>query len=699
MSDKMKSRRRVALRSAPRATFSDRRRDFFKDILQRVQDLPDDQRLPDSIQDDIRAYSRSQNSEKPIVRVSDYPVGAVKHVFSVLLENLDGNMGVLVNDLLRDIRLNDESLRYLPQDAQWKLKLDKLLQEKNISTLSMDQLRTEVASLFDQEEENVLEPLFQSSLSEGEIKNFLVSSSFVKPDGQVSLRYFVARFLEEHRFDLIRDLFQKGFQPTSPEDWANALPPSYYEKFPKIMWKLTEWEQFRPFVELSKHYSLDLDEYIKYSFYRKHERLIRMGQEIRPEKRRFLRPSPHAAFITIYDKNEMELLQRVRPWVDGLVSVLIKPVQDCDQYLGKPYGKNYYFPTDTFFKDLANPPTTTHSQKGRLFSIQHEGMVKTATMHVFHLLQNGKIVPQTMQEYEKGVDYVSSDHSPFRIPRVEEYFLSLPFTNMSPVDQDILKGKATNDLSFFLSTIFDEQLDFDSMASLIITSIFEKHQTLRECLQGLFQVFFLVSPRYNMELVSSVFKDRLNMFFYNLENLDELPVDFYYPSYHFMGQEKQGLFDRWRSRCMEYFITESLYFLLMRNYPVLHIKAPPTASSSPPKSILLHVEVGDKLSLLHPYHEKYIYLPGLADSLLQDQEYLVDGSPLTVDFSTQMETFYHLERVRAGLGSLMMDNEFELEPTAPTVVVREVETFQELESLPDFKEKAYQFLELLSASS
>lgn len=695
----MKTRRRVALRSAPRATFSDHRRDFFKDILQRVQDLPDDLRLPESIQDDIRTYSRSQNSEKSIVRVSDYPVGAVKHVFSVLLENLDGNLSVLVNDLLRDIRLNDESLRYLPQDVQTKLKLDKLLQEKNITSLSLDQLQTEIATLFEEEGSNVLESIFQSSLPEDQIKHFLSSSTFVKPDGQVSIRYFVARFLDEHRFDLIRELFDKGFRPTSPEDWKDALPPSYYESFPKIMWKLTEWEQFRPFVELSQHYSLDLDEFIKYSFYRNHERLIRLGQEIRPEKRRFLRPSPHASFITIYDKNEMELLQRVRPWVEGLVSVLLKPVQDCDQYLGKPYGKKYYFPTDTFFKDLANPPTTTHSQQGRLFSIQHEGMAKTATMHVFHLLQNGKIIPQTMPEYEKGVDYVSSDHSPFRIPHVEDHFLSLPFINLSPVDQDIIKSKASNDLSFFLSTLFDEHLDFDSMSSLLISSIFNKHNTLRECLQAVFHVFFLVSPRYNMELVSKVFKDRMNLFFYRLEDLDELPVDFYYPSYRFLGQEKQGQFDRWRSRCMDYFVTESLYYLFMRNYPVLHIKAPPNASSSPPKSILLSVEVGDKLSLLHPYHDKYIYLPGLADSLLQSQEYIVDGSAVSAEFLTAIEKFYNLERVRAGLGSLMMDNDFELQPTAPTFVVREVETFSELEALPDFKEKAYQFLELLSASS
>jgi hypothetical protein len=125
-------------------------------------------------------------------------------------------------------------------------------------------------------------------------------------------------------------------------------------------------------------------------------------------------------------------------------------------------------------------------------------------------------------------------------------------------------------------------------------------------------------------------------------------------------------------------------------------------SSSPPKSILLNVEIGESLSLLHPYRDQYIRLPEIAESLLQNQEYLVDGEPLSLDTVSSMEHFYDMERVRAGMGSYLMDNDYEIlisstETQRSVDVVVEEEKEPELEVLPHFKEKAYQFLELLSA--
>jgi hypothetical protein len=711
----MKSRRPVALRSAPQepsASLPDRRRDFFKDILQRIQDLPDNNLLPQDIQDELKKYSRTQTSEKTVIRLTDYPVFAVKSVVSSLLRNLDGNLATLINNLLKEIRLTDDSLKYMSENAKLKINLEKYIREnlsKYLPTLlsgastdvPMEQLQKDLSGFFAVENgDNIFDPLFHSFIPEEKIKTFLATSDFIKPDGQVSIGYFISKFINEHKFDLIQELFEKGFQPTSPQDWKDVLPRGYYDSFPLALWKLREWGQFLPFVELSKRYSLSIHDFIKYSFYKDHERLIRMGQEIRQIP---IRPSKHAPFMKIYDENEMELLQRTRPWVEGLICVLIKPKKNCELYLSKPYGK-FYFPNDAFYKDLANPNFICQQEPStRVFSMKNANIKLDSELYVFHLLKNGQIVPQTLQAYEKGVQYMTTQHSHLRIAKVEEYFLSLPYENMSPVDQDTLRDVFVNDLSFFLSTVFDDKLDFDRMAFDIVSSILSKIQnkSLKTCLERVFQVCFLFNPRYNMNLLSSIVNERMNLFFYQLDNLDELPVEFYYPQYHFLEQEKQQSFDRWRKRCMDNFTIEKLYVLFAKNYPILKVKLPEiNSSSSPPKTILLNVETGEKLSLLLPYLNQYIYLPEVAESIHQNQEYIVDGNPISPEIVLAIEHFFDIERVRAGLGSYLMDNDYEL-VLATSIETRTneyqiVEERQVLENLPDFKEKAYKFLDLLS---
>jgi len=711
----MKSRRPVALRNAPQepsASLPDRRRDFFKDILQRIQDLPDNNLLPQDIQDELKKYSRTQTSEKAVIRLTDYPVFAVKSVVSSLLRNLDGNLATLINNLLKEIRLTDDSLKYMSENAKLKINLENYIREnlsKYLPTLlsgastdvPMEQLQKDLSGFFAVENgDNIFDPLFHSFIPEEKIKTFLATSDFIKPDGQVSIGYFISKFINEHKFDLIQELFEKGFQPTSPQDWKDVLPREYYDSFPEALWKLREWGQFLPFVELSKRYSLSIHDFIKYSFYKDHERLIRMGQEIRQIP---IRPSKHAPFMKIYDENEMELLQRTRPWVEGLICVLIKPKKNCELYLSKPYGK-FYFPNDAFYKDLANPNFICQQEPStRVFSMKNANIKLDSELYVFHLLKDGQIAPQTLQVYERGVQYMTTQHSHLRIAKVEEYFLSLPYENMSPVDQDTLCDVFVNDLSFFLSTVFDDKLDFDRMALDIVSSILSKIQnkSLKTCLEHVFQVCFLFNPRYNMNLLSSIVNERMNLFFYQLDNLDELPIEFYYPQYHFLEQEKQQSFDRWRKRCMDNFIIEKLYVLFTKNYPILKVKLPEiNSSSSPPKSILLNVETGEKLSLLLPYLNQYIYLPEVAESIRQNQEYIVEGNPISPETVLAIEHFFNIERVRAGLGSYLMDNDYELVPTTSFETITHeyqiVEEKQVLETLPDFKEKAYKFLDLLS---
>lgn len=723
MKEKMKARRPVALRTASRpATTSlpDRRRGFFKDIQDRLQGTPDHERLPQAIQDDIKKYSRSQNSEKVLVKLTDYPVFAVRQILSALLQDIDGNISNTISNVIKEIKLNNNDMKYMSYDNQLKHKLNEYV-EKNLSKylptttpntittdVSMEQLQKDLSGMFEVEEGgdvvgDVFGPLFHSFTPEEKIKLFLATIDPIKP-----LQHQVSNFVSLHRFDLIRELFEKGFQPTSPQDWKDALPEEYYNKFPSILWQIKTWGQLQPFIELSKRYSLDIHDFIKYSFYRDHERLIRLGQEIRSEKRLVpIHPSKHAPFMTIYDENELMLLQRTRPWVDGLVAVLIKPIKNCELYMSKPYG-GYYFTTDTFYKDLINPQyKCSQEKKSRVFSITHTGY--SSQFYVHHLLRNGQIVPQTFQVYEKGVQYMTMDNPRLRIPKIEEYFLSLPFHALSNTDQDFFRNIFTPELSFFLTTVFDDKMDFDGMASDIVSSVLTKmgDKPLKECLGRVFQLYFLFSPRYNMSLLSNVINERMNLFFYNLENLDEAPIEFYHPQYHFLEEEQQKSFDRWHDRCKNNFIIEKLYYLFIKNYPSLRVKMPDTHSSSfPPKTILLNVEMGEKLSLLHPYHNHYIHLPEVAESIIKDQEYLIDGKPLPAGVVSSMEYFFDLERVRSGFGSYLMDNQYEiLTPIAPQPTITkekketdEEDTIEELETLPDFKEKAFQFLDLLSAS-
>lgn len=710
----MRSRRRVALRGAPQepstTSLADRRRAFIKDILQRIQGLPQDDRLPGDIQDDIKKYSRTQNSEKAIVRLTDYPVQAVQSVLTALLQDLDGSLSLIVNNMLKEIRLSDETLRYMTLDTQLKLKLAQYVQE-NLSVylpgaidgprtdVPLEKLRQDLAQFFPKDVGNVFEPLFHSFIEEEKIKTFLATCNFIRPDGQVSIRPFVSKFIDDHRFDPIQKLLEGGFKPTSPNDWKDALPQEYYESFPATLWRLREWDQFRPFVELTRRYSLDIHDFIRYAFYKDNERLIRLGHEIRKEKPEKIGPSRHAPYHVFYNQDEAQLLQRTRPWVNGLVSVLIKPKSHCDIYLGRPY-EGFFFPTDVFYKDLANPEIVCKQEKSsRVFSIQNPGISKDAEMFIYHLMMDGQIVPQTYTIYEKGVGYMSTERPRVRIPKIEEFFLSsLSYENMSPVDQEIIHTKIHNDLVCFLPIIFDDKLDFDAMSSTIVSSLLTRHQDkpLRVFLKHAFNLYFLFSPRYNLDLLSNVIRDRMGLFFYRLENLDGLPVDFYYPQYHFLDKEKQGVFDRWRERCVNNFTTEMLYYLFARNYPVLQIRAPEThLSSSIPKSILLGVEVGDKISLLHPYQDQYVFLPDVAESIIQNQEYLVHKKPIHSGVLSCIETFFDLERVRAGLGSYMMDNDYEMPLTMPTQ--DEVEEIEETpntlpETLPGFREKAYEFL-------
>ena len=719
MISKMKTRRPVALRTTSRrattVSLQDIRRDFFKDILQRIQDLPDDVMIPPGIRDDIQAYSRSRGSESNIIKVVEYPTYAVKKVFSELLQNLDGDISPVINKLLKEIRFNDETLKYMSQDTKRKHKLAEYVRQnlskylpiatENQTDVPLEQLEKDLHDL--DEDDDVFHPLFHSFIPEDRIKTFLANVDFTN-----SLYHQISKFIKQHRFYPIQKLFETGFKPTSPQDWKDALPSGYYEKFPNAFWKLKEWDQFAKFMELSNRYSLNLNDFIKFSFYKDNERLIRLGEQIRSSHDKTtavpIRPSSHAPFMKIVNENQLAMLQRSRPWINGLVSVLIQPIKDCDIYIGNPYS-GYFFPNDIFYKTLANPLYECVQQKNtRIFFISYQGI--RSQCYIYHLLKDGQIVPQSWTDYEKGVEYLSGEHYQLRIPKIEDYFLSLPFYSLSPHDQDFFRNLFIPDISFFLTLVYNDPINTDKIASHIVEGMLEKtkHKPLKECLGHAFSLYFLLNPRYNFNLLTDVFKERMNLFFYNLENIDELPVEFYYPQYHFLEDEKKHSFDMWVERCRNIFITEKLYYLFSKNYPILKIKIPEivSASSTPPKNLILNVETGEKIVLLYPYQKEYIYLPEVAGSIMKNQEYSLHNKPLPNTIIRTMERFFDLGRVQVGLGAIFLDHDYEimdsgsqhtiLSPNQTDSNEQEDKTIPTLETLPNFKENAYKFLELLS---
>lgn len=696
----MKSRRRVAPRAAPAAatTTIDPRRVFLENILTRIQFLGDKDRMPQDVQDEIRAYSRTSISEKPILRVVDFPAHAVRHVFNGLLQHgAGGNLSVLMEPLLRDVFLTDEELRYIDRDTRIRRKLTDYVRNGGMMEKPIATVEEDLAKLIGRDDVNDFAPLFRAHIPEEEVRRFLLDIPLDR-----SVQRAVSRFVQGHRFTPIQKLLEGGFRPASPRDWKEALPADYYDQFPPALWHLTEWEQFRSFAELSRQHSLDLSDFIKYAFYKGNEKLIRLGEDTRAAPTTTTTTTATPTLIsTFYNASEVELLQRTRPWVEGFVSVLIEPVSGCDLYVGRPYNGSYYFPQDVFFRDLANQDVRQEHRGGKTLVLTHaRSALPPAEMRVFHLLADGQILPQTRRVYEEGVRWIASGRARLTLPKVKEHMLSLPFEDLSPADQEVVLRKVRGDLTFFLSRVFDDELDLDAISSRLVDAALAMTDSFRGFLSHVFQLYFMLAPRYNMDVVSGVIRDRLNLFFYRLDSLCALPVEFYYPQFPFLADPEKESFRRWRQRCLDSFILETLASVFARNYPILRVRVPDHHSftcSPPPK--LIPVSAREKLALLHPHLNTFLYLPEVAASILAEEEYLVGGSPLPRETTTDMARFLDLDRVRAGLASLMMDNEYEVPTTlavgTTTTTTTTTPAAANLE-LSGFRENAYRFLELLS---
>ena len=390
-------------------------------------------------------------------------------------------------------------------------------------------------------------------------------------------------------------------------------------------------------------------------------------------------------------------MQRTRPWAEGFVSVLIEPVSGCDDYVGRPYGTTHYFPQDAFFRDLANQDVRQEHRDNRTLVMTHANVATPAVLRVYHLMADGQVILQTRKAHEDGLRWIASGRARLTLPKVKEHMLSLPFEDLAPSDQEVVLGKVRGDLTFLLSRVLDDQLDLDAISSRLVSAAVAMTDSFRGFLSHAFQLYFMLSPRYNLDVVSGVVRDRLNLFFYRLDSLCELPVEFYYPQHPFLSDKDKESFRRWRQRCLDSFILETLASLFARNYPILRVRVPASHSftCSPPAN-LIPGGFREKLSLLHPHGDTFVYLPDVAASILSEEEYLVDGKPVP---TAPLEKFFDLERVRAGLAALMMDNEYEVPTTTAvgTATTTTTSTTTDTDTdLEGFRENAYRFLALLT---
>ena len=720
MNEKLKSRRNkiVAPRRAqpsiqidPLAVLQDQRREFYTRLQDSVRDLDPLDDLPETVQQIIRSYATSQSSEDDLRALIGFNVGQVRQILLLLLDAealRSTNLSPIIMTFAREnVNINDEN-KHIEYNKLVKLLLEKYIR-KNLSVylededitprtnVSIEKLQEDLKKLMpvDSKDEGVIdnpfENLFSIPLPEDIVKKFLVG--LTKTEGSVRSKVF--QFVKEHRFEPIKILFENNFKPETPADWKHVLPQQYYEQFPSYFWNLTSWADFKKYDDLSKNLSLDINDLIKYKFYTK-KSVLRVGGDMSElsastEKVKVpIHPSRHAPFMTIPNRTEIELLQRTRPWVDGLVSVLIKPDTQTI-YQGKPYHDGYYFPQNFFYRDLANEDIIkTQDPKSNLFTIRSNGIKHN--MYIYHLMKDGNIIPQTHASFEKGLNYIKNKKEAIIIPNVVLHFLMQHHANLAPADYLFFQRKFRSEISLYLSSLYDEKLDTDKIANDIEKSAYDSSHTLNEYLKNIFNVFFLINPRYYyLDKITTVFKERLNMFFYNINKIHELPIEFYFPQYHFLEKKDQEEFLSWRNRSMEVFILESIYNLFSTNYPILKTNLKTHNIKQPNPD--WNVGTGSKLALLVPYKNKYISLPPLAKSILQHEEFNIDGKNVDKKFIASLTKYFNLEKAQYGLGAYFMDNEYELANDFYRFEnIKEDEKVQVVPHLNNFKEKAYAFL-------
>jgi hypothetical protein len=358
-------------------------------------------------------------------------------------------------------------------------------------------------------------------------------------------------------------------------------------------------------------------------------------------------------------------------------------------YIGQRYGTtDYYYPNNTFFSDLARHDAT-FSRDILTLTLSDHDPPQVHRVRVFHLLSDSRIIPQTKQMFD-AVRGLRLQHKIVNLPHIQENFLALPFGSLSERDQSFLRQTIQTKLGLFLKDVFVEKMNIDQVVQEIETPIMHTSTSLGSYLERIARLFFFFDPRYGFNALFTGFNERVNMFYYRLAHLADLPVEFFYPQYAIL--ENTADFDRLLSDQRQCFIQELLARLFYIHYPFL--KFIPKKCVVRPFQPVFHTPHDDSLTLYVPYKRTFRYLPDVAHGIIHHDELSLDHA-----FLDSIAFFFDLDRVRHAYAAVLQPSGFELSDDhvdiSAVVASHDISASgpHVIAPLPEFKTRALVFLD------
>lgn len=706
-----------------------KRREFFTSLQERLQALPDTAVLPAGVSEDIRAYSRTQVSEKGLIKAVDCNVEQLNKLLEFLLQppHLEiSSLESIVQKFLASLVVEEElglegQLSHLSYEERIIHKLRKYVKEHLSAFLidlpvdapktdkKLEDVQKDLQTLFPVD--NPFANLFESMIPAFYIKSWLAQTDFHSPRG-LDIRYSVHKFIQDHRFHLLKDILDEGFSPKSAHDWELVVGTDFFESYPLAFWKATTWSEIERVNEELKKNSFTVHDYFRLMHDKETAKLIRVKEIKRPGIRRKLEVLEeeemggsgekimyHGAtnLLQMPNENEMSIHLRIRSDLPHFVCHLLAPLQLEDEgvndYLGEQLKNGLFYPSSQFYKERIYEKTRFENGHLVLTSTSYIKK-KTFPFHIYYMFRDGRIIQQTKTLFEQEQTYLKQQKG-IQLPKLKQHLLDSPLEYLSLTDVEKIRQKMKGDLSTFFNQVFVEKLNTDAIVKEI-DSCFLRCRTLGEYLEKMFKVFLIVHPRYEFHKVFPEMKKRLNLFFYRLPMLGDLPEELLFPRLATLSEEKQQIYRKWCEKNLEDFKQEMIMYLIMEQYRFIRIPIGSISHTAAPAN-LYDDKMVDYMWLM-PWKNVMVDLPEVSSASPED-EILVGGKPLPSKVVEMIEKFVEVERVKMHEVAFLEETGFELvkENIPVETSVINVPTTQPvvLPNLPDFKENAFAYLEEL----
>lgn len=516
------------------------------------------------------------------------------------------------------------------------------------------------------------------------MKEFLATSDFMV-GGELDIRRAIQHFIRARCFDRVHRVLAEH-KIDGPSSWEAFLSKEYMAEFPRQLWRLTTSEQFEKLETDLRQTSIPMEGLI--------DRLLLQTKTaaessvVRRTMGRMRTETPN--LMRLKNHGEMEIFYRTRPDIPGFQTLLVRPLEEAVNYAGAMVSEDgYAIPTDAFYRDLV---TKDVEQEGLRLVIRDEDRMRV--MNVAHQMRDGRIIPQTREMFLASQRYMEKRAAEklVAIPQIAQILLDTPLGLLSVRDLDALRKDARDGLIRSLTlpsgcALAQSSAEFLAMA--IEEGIFDRDIDVDDYLSRLFPIIVLVDPRYAYHLLSPAIHLRIRLGFYRPAEMARLPASLVFPDYPGLSASKQADYDAWIAQGAEHFCRERIVAFLIRQYPFLRASSALKRSHSmPPRSLLSTPRRTESLLVL--YHGSIpLFLDVLATSILNGQEFLVDGKALDPAFLEELRQFLDLDRVQYGLSA--PETEMDIVP----VIDFPSEDPTEESSLPDFKKTAMDLLDHL----